>query len=182
MRELWDLCLKRRLIFLGMAGVFLTGILFGLFFPKPLAIQSYFLTFADRYLYLVFSDCSIFEVLFGRLFSCLIYVLVALAVSLSCWLFPVHLLFVFFKGFVCGSLCAMFVLAYSVSGMFVVVLLYVPQTLLFSAVFIGNGLFCLENTRAPLDRLVSVGAAAVCAALWECLIIFLLFRPLCLFA
>lgn len=180
--HIFDVCKRRIAVLIGIAIVFIVGILLGAFLQKPVTIFAYFCSFTDVYVVQVFSSTSVFFLFFKRILACLVYVLIAVLVCFSPYLFPLHLFFVLLKGYLFGSICALLICNYAVSGLFLLFLLYLPQNLIFCSVFLVTGLFCFEKDPCPQERLITMCLAAVACALWECLMIFLLFRPLCLFA
>lgn len=182
--------LKNRLLFLILfSAMFVIGIISGFVLDKPRAIECYYLSYCDNYVCRVYSQ-SPFRLFFDRIFHSFLFLLLAVPAALTVFFLPFQMLVVFYRGFIFGYVTVILFSVYRFGGFMVWLVVLLPQTLLFSALYIVVSALAFdcasENLRAKnlcaagrFFRFLILAAIGVllCAAL-EFLIVCIIFRPL----
>lgn len=126
---------KRLLPVVVFSGLFLVGVLSGIVIDKPVAIEYYYLDYCDEYVYRIFS-ASVWSIFLARILNCILFLVPTLLISLCIFCIPLQGILIFYKGFVFGSITVILFSVYKFSGFIIWLLVLLPQTLLFAAIYI----------------------------------------------
>ena len=189
LRETGAVIRRRPIATIAFSAMFVIGIMCGILIDKPSAIECYYLNYCDNYIYRIFSE-SPGGIFLDRLLGSAFFLILVVPSALTIFCVPLQGFLVFYKGFVFGTVTVILVSVYKFSGFLVWLIVLLPQTLLFSLVYILISVIAFDCARESRCRgggcggirdfliylLVAAVAAVVCALL-EFLIVCLIFRP-----
>ena len=186
LREIGFTLKKRIMSVIVFSTMFVIGIMCGIILEKSVTIYRYYLNYCDNYVYRIFSE-SPGGILLDRVLSSTFFLLLTIPAAFCIFYLPVQGLLIFYKGFVLGSGTVIFFSVYKFSGFLVWLIVLLPQTLLFAAVYVCFSAIAYDFVREKRCRgngireffaycLIMLSAALVCA-LMEFLMICLIFRP-----
>lgn len=183
-------CIKKRMIvlivFITLFGI---GLFSGIVIDKPNVIECYYLNYCDNYVYRIFSE-SPGGIFLDRISGSAIFILLVFPLALSVFCVPLQAFLVFYKGFVFGSVTVILFSVYRFSGFLIWLVILLPQTLLFAAIYVVLSVLAFDcgcesrtcGNLAGIRNFIIYAAAAFVAALlcalFEFLVVCLLFRPL----
>ena len=138
--------------------IFIAGIICGIVIEKPLSLDIYFRDYCGDFIFkIVNKDQSVFSLFFARLINHILMFGACLFLAISVWCIPVPVIIIFYKGFIFGTVCVIMVTVYSFSGIFIFIVVYVPQQLLFTTVLIFCVCPALDNAlNNKRDRCISL--------------------------
>lgn len=174
------------LIFLS--ATFILGFIFGVFFRNDCCDSPYFNGVYTYYICIFNIETSVFAIFFKRFFACLGVYLVVFLLGLNKYSAFVSSIILFYRGLILGSIAAIFISLYGISGFLVYVLLVLIQNLIITAGMIVAVVLNAYYSDSPLnckindliaDFIVSFG---VCLAgvLYELIFLTFILRPLTL--
>lgn len=163
------------------------GAAVGAVWPPATDLKSYFTGAAERYFYFVFyEENGILYIFLYRLFTCLSFSLLCVAVFASPFLLIINCFCIFVYGYI-FSLNAGVLCGYSVVGVLIFISAFLPERLVFSFVLCAQTAVLFrpissrveEGCRA-LAYFIIIALAALILALAESLTALILFRPFAL--
>lgn len=182
-------CLKKHLItFSILVIMFGIGIISGIVLDKSVAIECYYVNYCDNYVYRIFSEFP-GGIFIDRAIVSVVYIALVFPLAFSVYFVPLQGFLIFYRGFVFGSVTVILFSVYHFSGFLIWLIILLPQTLLFAAIYVTLSVLafdCGGECRGRRDfcgmggfvvyAVVALIASLLCALL-EFLVIFLIFRP-----
>ncbi len=174
------------LIFLS--ATFILGFILGVFFRNNCCDSPYFNGVYTYYICIFNIETSVFAIFFKRLFACLGVYLVVFLLGLNKYSAFVSSIILFYRGLILGSVAAIFISLYGISGFLVYVLLVLIQNLIITAGMIVAVVLNAYYSDSPLNCKINdliadfIVSFAVCLAgvLYELLFLTFVLRPLTL--
>ncbi|MBP5242696.1 MAG: stage II sporulation protein M [Clostridia bacterium] len=141
-----DALSRRKILIISLFILFLFSIMCGIIIQKPLVMYEYYFSYCDNYVYNVFSEnVNIFLVFLGRCGRNIAYLCVICLSATIVFLFPLHIIILFYNGYVLGVQLSILCSSFGIGGFFVALLLILPQGLICGAILIFSAPFSLES-------------------------------------
>ena len=186
LREIGFILKKRLTSVIVFCTMFVIGIMCGIVIEKSVTIYRYYLNYCDNYIYRIFSE-SPSGILLDRVLSSAFFLLLTIPTAFCIFYLPVQALLIFYKGFIFGTVTVILISVYKFSGFLVWLIILLPQTLLFAAVYICFSVIAYDFVRERRCRgtgikelftyfLIALLSSLVCALI-EFLLVCLIFRP-----
>ena len=188
--EIKTSCKTHKIIFFCSLLAVIAGILCGIILDKPLSLDLYYREYCSDLIYrIVNKDQSVFSIFFTRILNYALVLIFCLPGGIIVWCLPVHYVIIFYKCFIFGTACVIMITVYSLSGVIILLLVLLPQQVIFSGILVILVCPAYENAnnnrqsgcialRPYADIVVLALVASVAAAILELLTIVAVIRPL----
>jgi len=180
-----------KLLIIIFSIIFIAGLFLGIFIEKSSAVKIYYIEYTENYYYSVFSQSeSAFSILFIRIGNNILFFSITILLSLSIYLVPLHFIIIFYRGFILGVVCVIIFSSYSINGIFLTVLVVIPQNIISTFFLILAIISSMENSqifkrqrcyfgfKSFLLNILLLYAFSLLGAVLELIIISCIMRPL----
>jgi len=180
-----------KILIISFSLLFLIGLFIGIFIRKSATINIYYIEYTENYYYGIFCQSqSVFSILFSRIINNLLFFSIIILLSLSIYLIPVHFIIIFYRGFILGVVCVIIFTTYSINGIFLTILVVVPQNIIttfFLIISIITGIgqakiikrqHCYFNFKTFILEIFILFLLSLLGALLELVVISFILRPL----